>query len=51
LRHRGNAGHYGLAYNGYRNKQRSNRALQAKQGEINKQNLSLQQLLKEKNGC
>jgi len=38
----------GLAYNGYRNKQRSNRALQAKQGEINKQNLSLQQLLKEK---
>jgi two-component sensor histidine kinase len=37
-----------LAYNGYRNKQRSNRALQSKQAEINKQNLSLQQLLKEK---
>ncbi|HEY4112129.1 sensor histidine kinase [Puia sp.] len=38
----------GLAYRGYRNKQRSNRALQAKQAEINKQNGSLQQLLKEK---
>jgi two-component sensor histidine kinase len=38
----------GLAYNGYRNKQRSNRALRVKQAEINKQNASLQQLLKEK---
>jgi two-component sensor histidine kinase len=38
----------GLAWNGYRNKQRSNRALQAKQAEINKQNQSLQQLVKEK---
>jgi len=38
----------GLAWVGYRNKQRSNRALQAKQAEINKQNGSLQQLLKEK---
>ena len=38
----------GLAYNGYRNKQRSNQALQAKQAEINKQNHSLQQLVKEK---
>jgi two-component sensor histidine kinase len=40
----------GLAYNGYRNKQRSNRALRVKQAEINKQNGSLQQLLKEKEG-
>jgi two-component sensor histidine kinase len=38
----------GLAWKGYRNKQRSNQALQAKQAEINKQNASLQQLLKEK---
>ena len=38
----------GLAYNGYRNKQRSNKALQIKQTEINRQNLSLQHLLKEK---
>ena len=38
----------GLAYNGYHNKQRSNKALQIKQAEINKQNLSLQQLVKEK---
>lgn len=38
----------GLAYNGYRNKQRSNLALQVKQAEINKQNQSLQQLVKEK---
>jgi two-component sensor histidine kinase len=38
----------GLAWNGYRNKRRSNRALQVKQAEINKQNSSLQQLLKEK---
>ncbi len=38
----------GLAYNGYHNKQRSNNALQIKQAEINKQNLSLQQLVKEK---
>ncbi len=38
----------GLAYNGYRNKQRSNRQLQIKQEEINKQNQSLQHLLKEK---
>jgi two-component sensor histidine kinase len=38
----------GLAYNGYRNKQRSNKALQIKQTEINQQNLSLQHLLKEK---
>ena len=37
-----------LAYNGYRNKQRSNRALQIKQTEINQQNLSLQHLVKEK---
>jgi two-component sensor histidine kinase len=38
----------GLAYNGYRNKRRSNRALRSKQAEINKQNISLQQLVKEK---
>lgn len=38
----------GLAWNGYRNKQRSNQALRIKQAEINKQNTSLQQLLKEK---
>lgn len=38
----------GLAYIGYRNKQRSNRALQIKQTEINQQNLSLQHLVKEK---
>jgi two-component sensor histidine kinase len=38
----------GLAYNGYRNKQRSNRALRIKQTEINEQNMSLQHLLKEK---
>jgi two-component system, sensor histidine kinase PdtaS len=38
----------GLAYNGYRNKQRSNTALRIKQIEINEQNLSLQHLLKEK---
>lgn len=38
----------GLAYNGYRNKQRSNRALRIKQTEINQQNLSLQNLVKEK---
>lgn len=38
----------GLAYNGYRNKQRSNRALRVKQAEINKQNSALQQLVKEK---
>ena len=38
----------GLAYNGYRNKQRSNTALRIKQIEINEQNTSLQHLLKEK---
>jgi two-component system, sensor histidine kinase PdtaS len=38
----------GLAYNGYRNKQRSNTALRIKQIEINEQNISLQHLLKEK---
>jgi two-component sensor histidine kinase len=38
----------GLAYNGYRNKQRSNRELQVKQAEINAQNQSLQSLLQEK---
>lgn len=37
-----------LAYNGYRNKQRSNRQLQTKQAEINQQNQSLQSLLQEK---
>ncbi|OKS86013.1 tetratricopeptide repeat-containing sensor histidine kinase [Mucilaginibacter polytrichastri] len=38
----------GLAYNGYRQKQRSNLKLQAKQSEINKQNQSLQLLLIDK---
>jgi two-component sensor histidine kinase len=38
----------GLAWAGYRNKQRSNRILRSKQAEINKQNHSLQQLVKEK---
>ena len=38
----------GLAYNGYRNKQRSNRNMQIKQAEINQQNKSLQSLLQEK---
>ena len=38
----------GLAYNGYRNKQRSNRTLRIKQIEINEQNMSLQHVLKEK---
>jgi two-component sensor histidine kinase len=38
----------GFAYNGYRNKQRSNRNMQIKQAEINEQNKSLQSLLKEK---
>lgn len=38
----------GLAYNGYRNKKRSNRVLQTKQIEINHQNASLQKLLTEK---
>jgi two-component sensor histidine kinase len=38
----------GLAYNGYRNKQRSNQTLQIKQTEINQQNQSLQSLLQEK---
>jgi len=37
-----------LAYNGYRNKQRSNSELQVKQTEINQQNKSLQSLLQEK---
>ncbi|HEY6901941.1 MAG TPA: sensor histidine kinase, partial [Puia sp.] len=37
-----------LAYNGYRNKQRSNWVLQVKQTEINQQNKSLQGLLQEK---
>ncbi|SEN77271.1 Two-component sensor histidine kinase, contains HisKA and HATPase domains [Mucilaginibacter gossypiicola] len=38
----------GLAFNGYRHKQRSNQQLQLKQREINDQNLSLQKLLNEK---
>jgi two-component sensor histidine kinase len=38
----------GLAFNGYRHKQRSNQQLQLKQTEINNQNLSLQKLLNEK---
>lgn len=38
----------GLAYNGYRNKQRGNLKLKGKQYEINKQNLALQSLLGEK---
>ncbi|WP_413667101.1 histidine kinase dimerization/phosphoacceptor domain -containing protein [Mucilaginibacter sp. Mucisp86] len=38
----------GLAFNGYRHKQRSNQQLQLKQMEINNQNLSLQKLLNEK---
>src|SRR5258708_608915 len=38
----------GFAYNGYRNKQRSNRDMQVKQAEINQQNKSLQSLLQEK---
>jgi two-component sensor histidine kinase len=38
----------GLAYNGYRNKQRGNLKLKVKQNEINKQNLALQSLLGEK---
>lgn len=38
----------GLAFNGYRHKQRSNQQLQLKQTEINDQNLSLQKLLNEK---
>jgi two-component sensor histidine kinase len=38
----------GLAYNGYRNKKRSNEALEIKQIEINDQNTSLQNLLTEK---
>ncbi|HXO74369.1 MAG TPA: sensor histidine kinase, partial [Puia sp.] len=38
----------GFAYNGYRNKQRSNRDMQIKQAEINQQNKSLQSLLQEK---
>jgi two-component sensor histidine kinase len=37
-----------LTYNGYRNKQRSNRNMQIKQAEINQQNKSLQSLLQEK---
>ncbi|MBS1665520.1 MAG: sensor histidine kinase [Bacteroidetes bacterium] len=37
-----------LAYNGYRNKQKSNWELQIKQAEINQQNKSLQGLLQEK---
>jgi len=40
----------GLAFNGYRHKQRSNQQLQLKQTEINNQNLSLQILLNEKDG-
>jgi two-component sensor histidine kinase len=38
----------GLAYNGYRQKQRSNLELQTKQNEINQQNQSLQLLLNDK---
>jgi two-component sensor histidine kinase len=38
----------GLAYNGYRNKKRSNRVLETKQIEINDQNASLQKLVNEK---
>jgi two-component sensor histidine kinase len=38
----------GLAYNGYRQKQRSNLELHAKQNEINQQNQSLQLLLNDK---
>jgi len=38
----------GVAYNGYRNKQRSNIQLQLKQTEINKQNSELQKLVVEK---
>jgi two-component sensor histidine kinase len=38
----------GLAYNGYRNKMRSNRKLEIKQIEINDQNASLQNLVTEK---
>ncbi|HEY4286398.1 MAG TPA: sensor histidine kinase [Puia sp.] len=38
----------GFAYNGYRNKRRSNRNMQIKQAEINEQNKSLQSLLQEK---
>ncbi|MDO3641326.1 sensor histidine kinase [Mucilaginibacter sp. L3T2-6] len=38
----------GLAFNGYRNKKRSNLALQAKQTEINLQNVVLQNLVTEK---
>ncbi|WDF79030.1 sensor histidine kinase [Mucilaginibacter sp. KACC 22773] len=37
-----------LAYNGYRNKRRSNLKLEVKQFEINKQNLALQSLIGEK---
>jgi two-component sensor histidine kinase len=42
------AGLLGLGYNRYRLKQRSNQLLEAKQAEINQQNISLQHLLTEK---
>jgi two-component sensor histidine kinase len=38
----------GLAYNGYRNKHKSNKLLHGKQAEINRQNSNLQQLLSDK---
>jgi two-component sensor histidine kinase len=38
----------GIAYKGYRNKQHSNRLLQSKQEEINSKNISLQNLLNDK---